>query len=61
MAKKGGDAGSKLYDYYGTIAGVVCAGPVDELVAILVALLMLKSAIFILRTDESDYHAQSLH
>lgn len=36
MAKKGGDAGSKLYDYYGTIAGVVCAGPVDELVAILV-------------------------
>jgi len=36
MAKKGGDAGSKLYDYYGTIAGIVCAGPVDELVAILV-------------------------
>lgn len=36
MAKKGGDAGSKLYDYFGTIAGVVCAGPVDELVAILV-------------------------
>lgn len=36
MAKKGGDAGSKLYDYYGTIAGIVCAGPVDELLAILV-------------------------
>ena len=33
---KGGGAGSKLYDYYGTLAGVVCAGPVDELVAILV-------------------------
>ena len=33
---KGGGAGSKLYDYYGTLAGIVCAGPVDELVAILV-------------------------
>jgi len=33
---KGGGAGSKLYDYYGTLAGVVCAGPVDELVAIIV-------------------------
>ena len=33
---KGGGAGSKLYDYYGTIAGIVCAGPVDELVAIII-------------------------
>ena len=33
---KGGGSGSKIYDYYGTIAGAVCAGPVDELVAIIV-------------------------
>lgn len=33
---KGGGSGSKIYDYYGTIAGVVCAGPVDELVSIIV-------------------------
>lgn len=33
---KGGGSGSKVYDYYGTIAGAVCAGPVDELVAIIV-------------------------
>jgi hypothetical protein len=33
---KGGDKGTKIYDYYGTIAGVVCAGPVDELVSIIV-------------------------
>lgn len=32
--KSGG--GGKSYDYFGTIAGVVCAGPVDELVAIVV-------------------------
>lgn len=31
---KGGSGGSGTYDYYGTIAGAVCAGPVDELVAI---------------------------
>lgn len=31
---KGGGGGGKTYDYYGTIAGAVCAGPVDELVAI---------------------------
>lgn len=33
---KGGGSGSKIYDYFGTIAGVVCAGPVDELVSIIV-------------------------
>lgn len=33
---KGGGSGSKTYDYFGTIAGAVCAGPVDELVAIIV-------------------------
>jgi hypothetical protein len=33
---KGGGSGAKIYDYYGTIAGAVCAGPVDELVAIIV-------------------------
>lgn len=33
---KGGGSGSKVYDYYGTIAGAVCAGPVDELVSIIV-------------------------
>lgn len=33
---KGGGSGSGAYDYYGTIAGVVCAGPVDELVEIVV-------------------------
>ena len=33
---KGGGSGTKIYDYYGTIAGVVCAGPVDELVSIIV-------------------------
>jgi hypothetical protein len=35
----GGDKGAgkagKAHDYYGTIAGVVCAGPVDELVALI--------------------------
>ena len=36
MGGKGGAGGSKIYDYYGTIAGAVCAGPVDELVAIIV-------------------------
>ena len=33
---KGAAEGSKVYDYFGTIAGVVCGGPVDELVAIIV-------------------------
>jgi len=33
---KGGGSGTKIYDYFGTIAGVVCAGPVDELVSIIV-------------------------
>jgi hypothetical protein len=33
---KGSGSGSKVYDYFGTIAGAVCAGPVDELVSILV-------------------------
>lgn len=33
---KGGGEGAKVYDYYGTIAGVVCGGPVDELVSIIV-------------------------
>lgn len=33
---KGGGSGSNVYDYYGTIAGAVCAGPVDELVNIIV-------------------------
>ncbi|MDE1906155.1 MAG: hypothetical protein KGH75_06850 [Rhodospirillales bacterium] len=32
---KSGGAGSQTYDYYGTLAGAVCIGPVDELVAIL--------------------------
>lgn len=32
---KSGSSG-KAHDYYGTIAGVVCAGPVDELVAIII-------------------------
>jgi hypothetical protein len=36
MGGKSGGSGSKIYDYYGTIAGAVCAGPVDELVAIIV-------------------------
>jgi hypothetical protein len=30
------DAGGGAHDYYGTIAGLVCAGPVDELVSIIV-------------------------
>lgn len=33
---KGGSGAGKVYDYYGTIAGAVCAGPVDELVAIII-------------------------
>lgn len=28
------DSGSGAHDYYGTIAGLVCAGPVDELVSV---------------------------
>lgn len=36
MGKGGSGAGSKVYDYYGSLAGVVCAGPVDELVALVV-------------------------
>lgn len=36
MGGKSGDSGSKVYDYYGSIAGAVCAGPVDELVNIIV-------------------------
>lgn len=35
MAKKGG-SGSGALDYFGSIAGLVCAGPVDELVAVIV-------------------------
>jgi hypothetical protein len=31
MSKKGQDSGIKTYDYYGTIAGVVCLGVVDSL------------------------------
>ncbi len=34
MAKKGGKSGGAK-DYYGSIAGLVCAGPVDELVSII--------------------------
>jgi hypothetical protein len=33
---KSAGSGTKIYDYFGTIAGVVCAGPVDELVSIIV-------------------------
>ncbi len=33
---KSGGGGSNSYDYYGTIAGVVCWGVVDELIAIIV-------------------------
>jgi len=32
---KGAGAAGKSHDYYGTIAGAVCAGPVDELVALI--------------------------
>lgn len=35
MGKGGGDSG-KAHDYFGSIAGVVCAGPVDELVAVII-------------------------
>ena len=31
-----GAAGGKSLDYYGSIAGIICAGPVDELVAVIV-------------------------
>lgn len=34
MGGKSGGDGAKIYDYYGSIIGMVCAGPVDELVAI---------------------------
>lgn len=33
---KGAGAGGNSYDYFGTIAGAVCAGPVDELLAIII-------------------------
>ena len=33
---KGGSSSGSAKDYYGTIAGLVCAGPVDELVAVVV-------------------------
>lgn len=33
---KRGSGGGKAKDYYGSIAGLVCAGPVDELVSIIV-------------------------
>lgn len=33
---KGAGGSSQQYDYYGTIAGAICAGPVDELLAILI-------------------------
>lgn len=36
MGSGKGGGGGKSYDYFGDIAGVVCAGPVDELLAILV-------------------------
>lgn len=36
MGKGDGGKGEKLYDYYGSIAGVVCAGPVDELIGLVV-------------------------
>lgn len=36
MGGKSGGEGGKVYDYYGSIIGLVCAGPVDELVAIVV-------------------------
>jgi len=35
MGKGKGDSG-KAHDYFGSIAGVVCAGPVDELVAVII-------------------------
>jgi hypothetical protein len=34
--KKGGSSGALSYNYYGTVAGAICAGPVDALLAILV-------------------------
>jgi hypothetical protein len=34
--KKGGGQASEIYDYYGTLAGAVCMGPVDGLVAVVV-------------------------
>lgn len=33
---KGSSGGSGAYDYYGTIAGLVCAGPVDYLLGVIV-------------------------
>lgn len=36
MSKKGSGEGSGAYDYYGSIAGLVCEGPVDELNGLIV-------------------------
>jgi len=36
MGSGKGGGGGKSYDYFGDIAGVVCAGPVDEVLALLV-------------------------
>jgi hypothetical protein len=36
MGKKDGGAGGTAHDYFGSIAGIVCAGPVDELVAVII-------------------------
>ncbi|MDB6017658.1 MAG: hypothetical protein JWR19_2147 [Pedosphaera sp.] len=35
MGKSGG-GGQKTYDYFGTIAGAICTGPVDALIAIII-------------------------
>jgi len=36
MGKKDGGSAGKAHDYFGSIAGIVCAGPVDELVAVII-------------------------
>jgi len=33
---KGGGGGGKTKNYFGTIGGIICAGPVDELVAVII-------------------------
>lgn len=33
---KGGGGGASTYDYYGSIAGAICCGPIDSIVAILI-------------------------
>src|ERR1043165_2223149 len=49
---KSGSSG-KAHDYYGSIAGVVCAGPVDELVAVIIdgKLAWPAAAIWLVETD----------